>query len=360
MSSSCRLASILLIASSVHCAAQQIAYDGFGGGPAPLGGSTSGSGWTSSWVDVGSDPSQVVGVGLDHTNLATTAGAVRTPAAASVWPSTQYQRSFSVPPGANVLYVSFLLRADSQAAAWGGLQFGQYPYGVTVGSPLGCYGYGLMTSQGIGDVSNIPLQVGQTVLLVAKIVRNTPGGLVYHLFVDPVVGASEPAAADATLALAQVAQLPSALALTNSTAFTTDEIRVGTSWSAVLPSPPSFWTDLGFAKPGVAGAPHLAGSGPMQGGSANVVTLTQAAPLAPQVLVGGVTVVNAPLLGGILVPEPLLLFPGATDGTGSMAFPFVLPNGLPAGLPLCFQTWIVDAAAGQGFAASNGLRGICQ
>lgn len=360
MSSRCRLASILLIVSSVHCAAQQIAYDGFGGGPAPLGGSSGGSGWTSAWVDVGSDPSQIVAAGLDYLNLATTAGAVHTPATASVWPATQYQRSFAVPPGANVLYVSFLLRADTPAAAWGGLQFGQYPYGVTVGSPLGYYSYGLMTSQGIGDVSNTPLLVGQTVLLVAKIVRNTPGGLVYHLFVDPVVGAGEPAAADATLALAQVTQLPSALQLTNSTAFTTDEIRVGTSWTSVLPTPPSFWTDLGFAKPGIAGAPHLVGSGSMQGGSSNLLTLTQAAPIAPQVLVGGVAIVNAPLLGGILVPEPLLLFPGTTDAAGTMAFPFVLPNGLPAGLPLCFQCWIVDAAASQGFAASNGLRGICQ
>lgn len=38
--------------------------------------------------------------------------------------------------------------------------------------------------------------------------------------------------------------------------------------------------------------------------------------------------------------------------------PFVLPAGVPAGLPLYFQFWVQDPLATFGLSASNGLRGV--
>lgn len=342
--------------------AQSLAYDGFGNGPRPdLDASTGGAGWTTAWANGGTDPTEVGGVGLSFPGLATTPGAAITPKTNGVWPSTSYARSFPVPGGAAAIFVSFLLRSDTIGGDWGGLQFGQYPYAMTVGAPLGAYQFGLMTSQGLGDYSNHALTVGQTVLLVVAIRRNTPSaGLTYRLYVDPAVGQPEPANADATFGMVMLNALPGALTLTNSTGFTTDELRVGTTWASVLPQPISPWTDLGFAKPGITGAPHLAGTGPMAAQSWSGVALANARPTSTALLVIGTQIVNQPLLGGILVPDPAVVVVQPTDASGAATYQNLLPAGLAAGLFLRFQYWIVDAAALQGFSASNGLQGVTQ
>jgi hypothetical protein len=120
---------------------------------------------------------------------------------------------------------------------------------------------------------------------------------------------------------------------------------------------PGPWKDLGFAKAGSQGTPHLTGTGPLTGGSPNQLVLMSAAPSAAATLVVGLTAVLAPFKGGTLVPQPLLLVPLPTNALGGMSLPFVLPGGLPAGTQLHFQHWIQDAGASAGYAASNGLRG---
>lgn len=351
---------IALLLAPTH--AQSIAYDGFGNGPrADLAGSAGGTGWTSAWFDGGTDPTTVGGPGLVHQGLATTAGGAITPAAAGSWPSSYYQRSFAVPAGANGIYVSFLLRDDAGSGSWGGISFGQYPYRMTVGAPLGMYAFGLMTSNGIGNVTNRPLVQGQTVLVVVAIQKNTPAaGITYRLYLDPAIGMPEPAFADAAFGLSMVQALPGAVAIDNGTGFTTDELRVGTTWSSVLPPQVSNWTDLGFAKPGANGAPHLSGFGPLAGLSVSGVQMTNARPTTTALLVIGTQIVNQPLLGGILVPDAAVVMAMATDGVGAAGYQTTLPAGLLAGLPLRFQYWVVDPAATFGFAASNGLQGVTQ
>jgi hypothetical protein len=343
--------------------AQLLAYDGFGNGPlATLGGSTGGSGWSGPWVDAGTDPTIVAGAGLDYAGLAATPGAAVTPNAVGTWPSSILQRAWPAPAAGSAIYVSFLLRDDAGQGIWGGLSFGQYPYKMTVGSPLGYYTYGLMTSQGVGSLASKPLVQGETTLVVVKIASNpAPAtGTTYRLYLDPAIGSAEPSFPAASFGLSMVSALPTYLSLDNGTGFTTDEIRVGTTWAAVLPAQPSVWTDIGFAKPGVTGAPHLAGAGPLTANSSNSILLSNANPNAAALQVIGFVAVNTPFMGGILVPEPVILIPLTTTATGAASWQVTLPAGVPAGLPVRLQHWIQDPAASFGWSASNGLLGICQ
>ncbi|MFO1077602.1 MAG: hypothetical protein U1E73_07735 [Planctomycetota bacterium] len=339
--------------------AQQLAYDGFGGGPLPdLNGSTGGTGWVSAWADGGTDPTAVAAAGLAYPGLALTPGAARTPSASGVYPATYYTRDFPVPAGATALYVSFLLRQDAGSGAWGGLSFGQYPYTMSVGASAGNYFYGLTTANGLGALASKPLVLGETTLVVVEIALT--GGVTYSLHLDPAIGSPQPAFPAATYALGPVTALPMRLALDNATGFTTDEIRVGTTWAAVLPAGPAVWTDMGFAKPGIAGAPHLAGSGPFAAGTTSALQLGLANANAIAFLVVGFTAQNTPMLGGVLVPDPVFATFALTDGAGALQQSLVLPASAPAGLQVLFQYVIQDPVATFGWAASNGLRGITQ
>lgn len=346
---------------AVAAPTQTLAYDGFGYGTlANLAGSNGGVGWTGPWFDVGTDLTGVAATGLAYAGLATTPGAAVTPAVVDVYPMTSYERTFQPPTaGTTALYVSFLLRYDAAAGDFGGLTFGQYPYAMYVGAPPGFYTYGLMMSQGLGDAASKPLVVGETTLVVVKIALGTPSGVAYSLFLDPTIGLPEPAYAAATYGLPLLA-LPTKVTLHNGTGFTTDEIRVGTTWASVLPAGPSPWTDFGFAKPGYLGAPHLVGSGPLTGNSTNTLLLTNAYPSALVVQGLGLAAINAPYLGGILVPDPVLIFAFASDAAGTATWPLFVPAGLPAGLPLVMQQWIQDPMATYGWSASNGVRALLQ
>jgi hypothetical protein len=119
------------------------------------------------------------------------------------------------------------------------------------------------------------------------------------------------------------------------------------------------WSNLGFAKPGVSGPPVLGGTGPLTTNSLTSLALTNAHANATAVLIMGVLPANVPFLGGILVPDPVILVPLTTDAAGSVTWQVNLPS-LPAGLPLRFQHWIDDPTVSYGWSASNGLLGICQ
>lgn len=350
------LAAAVMLAPCAN--AQLLAYDGFTNGPAAnLDGSTGGTGWTTPWNDTGTDPTGIAG-GLSYQGLLCGNGGAVTPAAAGVYPATYCTRAFPA-AGAGPLFVSFLLRDDAATGAWAGLSFGQYPYAMTVGAPPGMYLFGLMTSQGLGDVSNRPLLQGETVLIVVRIAPNAAGGTTYSMWLDPTIGSPMPTTPDATYSV-PVATLPSSLHLDNGTGFTTDEIRVGRAWTDVLPAAPPIWVDIGFAKPGVAGAPHLTGNGPFAANTTSTLLLAQANPNAIAWLVIGFFAHNSPFLGGVLVPEPLLIWTVNVDATGAISMPLFLPPILPTGLPVDFQCWITDPVATYGYSASNGLQGIVQ
>lgn len=122
-----------------------------------------------------------------------------------------------------------------------------------------------------------------------------------------------------------------------------------------LPSP---WTDLGGALPGSTGSPVLAGSGPLLVHSSMSLSLTGARPNAAAWLFLGLSRIDAPLLGGTLIPAPdVVVSPLVTNGSGAITLSAILPPGIPLGASLYFQYWIAEPANPVGASASNGLQG---
>jgi hypothetical protein len=128
------------------------------------------------------------------------------------------------------------------------------------------------------------------------------------------------------------------------------------------PPPPAAgatWVDLGSGLSGVQGVPRLEGFGTLLPGSSGTLELSDAAPLAPCVLLVSLSSSPVPFKGGTLVAfPPNLQFVLATDAVGEATVGWgSWPDSLPSTLELFFQYIIADAAAPQGFALSNALVG---
>jgi hypothetical protein len=118
------------------------------------------------------------------------------------------------------------------------------------------------------------------------------------------------------------------------------------------------WTDLGNALAGTNGEPHVTGSGSLEPLSPVSLTLSNALPSGQAYLVFGFSQLSAPFKGGVLEPNPDLVFdPLPTDGAGGLLLSTHWPSGVPSGFTSYMQFWVPDAGGPKGFAASNGLAG---
>jgi len=120
---------------------------------------------------------------------------------------------------------------------------------------------------------------------------------------------------------------------------------------------PSAWLDLGDALAGGPGTPALLLSGPLTPGSMGALALSDALPSSTAFLVAGLSLLQAPLKGGVLVPSADLILTFPLSGAGTLDFPFTWPLGLPPGVPTYYQIWVQDPAGPVGFSASNGIQG---
>lgn len=140
--------------------------------------------------------------------------------------------------------------------------------------------------------------------------------------------------------------------------FTTTATVTGT---ATLAFREDTWVDLGSGLAGTLGEPSLAAAGTLAGGTPLSITLTGALPGTSAFLCFGLQALGAPFKGGTLVPDfgtppgTLLLLPTGPIGTIPLAGTW--PPGLPPGLTLYIQYWIVDPGGPAGFSASNAVRG---
>lgn len=117
------------------------------------------------------------------------------------------------------------------------------------------------------------------------------------------------------------------------------------------------WADLGLGTFGVNGVPRLMGSSTQVAGAASTLSVVDGTPLAAATLVVGLSQINAPFKGGVLVPSPDVLVSGLPlNGAGAFTLPFPWPAGLPSGFSLHYQLWTPDPAAPKGLSATNGLR----
>jgi len=127
-----------------------------------------------------------------------------------------------------------------------------------------------------------------------------------------------------------------------------------TRWTDAAEGP---WQNLGRGLAGAAGIPLLFGEGDLQAGNPVSLSVVDAAPLSPLTLVLGNAPLNLPLFGGVLVPVPNVLLTGLmTDGNGQWQLAAPTPAGLPSGVGIYLQAWIVDAGGPVGYAATNGVR----
>jgi glyoxylase-like metal-dependent hydrolase (beta-lactamase superfamily II) len=121
-----------------------------------------------------------------------------------------------------------------------------------------------------------------------------------------------------------------------------------------LPGDP--WTDLGQSLAGAGGAPLLTGSGTLAGGTTATLLLTNAKPFAPTLLVVGLSALNAPFKGGVMVPQLGLTLNLITSAGGAIQSSSIMPS-LPSGSQFWVQYWVHDETGPAGFTASNALLG---
>jgi hypothetical protein len=127
-------------------------------------------------------------------------------------------------------------------------------------------------------------------------------------------------------------------------------------WGVItLFSPVGIWDDLGQGLAGTAGVPALSGTGLLLGGDAMSLTLADALPDTPFVLVIGLSAVNLPFRGGVWVPDADLLLFDLTDANGGRQWISSWPH-LASAQSFYFQAWMEDPLAIEGWSASNGLR----
>ena len=131
----------------------------------------------------------------------------------------------------------------------------------------------------------------------------------------------------------------------------------GAAWMLRLNA--ATWAPLGEPLAGSNGLPRLGGQGPLIAGTDAGLELSSARPGGAASLVVGFSLAGVPLAGGVLVPAPDILVNGLPiDASGALTIDETWPTGIPAGLEVLFQFWIVDPQGPQGYAASNGLSAL--
>ena len=119
--------------------------------------------------------------------------------------------------------------------------------------------------------------------------------------------------------------------------------------------PAGSWGNLGDGLAGALGEPLLAGSGTLQAGASTSIDLSNAALNAPLLLGIGTTTIFAHFAGGTVVPSLDVILPGTTDAAGKLSLSGTWPSGLPGGVTIYLQAFIVDATGPHGFAFSNAI-----
>ena len=124
------------------------------------------------------------------------------------------------------------------------------------------------------------------------------------------------------------------------------------------------WVDLGHDLAGTHGSPLLEGDGHLIEGTPVSITLSNVIAQTTALGVVGLSAIDAPFKGGILVPAPTLVFATPTGGTAgvpsTVVLNSILPVGTPVGTQFYLQFWIPDPAGPEGLAASNAIQGTTQ
>lgn len=121
------------------------------------------------------------------------------------------------------------------------------------------------------------------------------------------------------------------------------------------------WKALGTGLAGSLGTPALNGYGTLEPGTGVELRVANAAPNAPFYMVAGFTAVDAPLLGGVLIPTPDQVFNVMqTDAAGEATLAFDWPASIPPGSSTFWQAWVVDPSGPLGVTSTAGVTAFAQ
>lgn len=228
---------VLAVFSVVAAQADTLsAYEGFQyTAGSSINGQNGGSGWSGGWFTPGGLDATTSATGLSFSDLLVSGGGATT---AGSQPPNQgssvafWLRSLSTPLGADgtTAYLSFLLQPNSGFGFYGGVNFGN----VFIGRSGNQADYGLEGPTNDLSLSNVAVAQGQTVLLVLE-AQFQAGNDQLSLFVNPVPGAPQPATPSAVKSNVDVGTV-SSIAINNYGGFTTDEIRIGSTFASVTPA----------------------------------------------------------------------------------------------------------------------------
>ncbi len=193
-----------------------------------------GTGWSGPWGTPGGLDATIDAASLSFGSLSVSGGALST---AGFQPPDQgssvatWIRSLGTPLGADdtTVYLSFLFRPDPGFGFYGGLNFGNLFVGLSGNQSF----YGLEGPANDLSLSTVPDTVGQTVLFVLR-ADFLPGDDSLSLYVNPVPGQPEPATPDVLKTDLDVGTVND-IVINNYGGFTTDEIRIGSTFDSVTP-----------------------------------------------------------------------------------------------------------------------------
>jgi FG-GAP-like repeat len=124
----------------------------------------------------------------------------------------------------------------------------------------------------------------------------------------------------------------------------------------VLPNSGRTWQRLGHSLAGGAGLSRLEGTGPLVAGTPVGLRVEGALPSAAGILVVGLSVLEAPFKGGVMVPDADWLLTGPlTDAEGALTIAGNIPAGVPSGTTIAAQVWFADGSGPAGYSATWGV-----
>jgi hypothetical protein len=194
-----------------------------------------GSGWSGAWGTPGGLDATMAASSLTFGNLLVSGGALST---AGFQPANQgasvatWIRQLGVPEGTDntTVYFSFLLQPDAGFGFYGGLNIGSVFAGLSGNQAF----YGLEGPTNNLSLSTLSAIAGQSVLFVLRADFH-PGDDTLSLYLNPTPGLPEPAVANLLKTDLDLGTI-SSLTINNYGGFTTDEIRIGSSFASVTPT----------------------------------------------------------------------------------------------------------------------------
>jgi hypothetical protein len=213
-----------------------IAFEGFDyTAGQDLVGQNGGIGWSQAWGSPGGWPVTIGASSLTDSGAPATGGSTVTALRSQTAdPIAFYYGDLAVSLGATepTVYLSLELRPDDGFGFYGGLNLVGATGGIYVGRSGDQATYGL-EGPNTGDLtlSSVPVVAGETVFLVVRI-GFQPGADTIDLFVNPGAVLSTPDASTS-----YDLGILSTIYLNNAGGYTTDEIRIGTTYADVFPIP---------------------------------------------------------------------------------------------------------------------------